>query len=230
MASFILNPGTSPLGDFDCLDTDQASVLGGEIMVLDEAARSVSLTEKAAADVFDGYIADQISENAGAATRVIARIADTDDEASEVFYLADEGTSFYGVMLGQVIGNPVGLTTVGTNVGPHTMSGSGKVTLWDKPGLYAVSLDALDASVIPRTVGSNLWDTPLPGELLYRSGAGRLCRVAEVATGANKIGTFVELTDRGSLVNTPARIVGATEVWDRIKIQYFGAWFSSAAA
>jgi len=229
MALFLLNPGCTPLGDFDCLDTDQASILGGEVMVLDEASRTVSTTEKAAYDVYDGYIADQIDVGTPTATRVVARIADTADETSEVFYLSDEGTTHYGVMFGSVIGGPVGLATTGTNLGPHTTTGSGKVTLWDKPGLYAVSVDAIDSGVVNAASG-NLYDTPLPGELLYRSTSGRLCRSADKATGDNKIATFVELTDKGSLVTTPPRLVGASEVFDRIKIQYFGAWYSSAAA
>lgn len=229
MALFLLNPGTSPLGDFDLLDTDQSSVLGGELMVLDEASRTVSTTEKAAADVFDGYIADQVSEGTPTATRVVARIADTDNETSEVFYLSDEGKKHYGVMFGEVIGGPVGLTVTGTNLGPHTASGSGKVTLWDKPGMYAVSLDAIHSGLVSLTVG-NLSDTPLPGELVYRSGAGTLCRNADKATGDNKVASFIELANDGSLVKTSAKLVGATEVFDRVKINYFGAWYSSAAA
>lgn len=219
MALFILTPGIQPLGDFDLLDTDQASVLGGEVMTLDEAARANSSTEKAAADVFDGYIADAVSAGTPTATRVVARIADETSETYNLFYLADEGTAFYGVTFGSVIGGPVGLTTTGTNLGPHTATGSGKVTLWDKAGLYAVSLTAIAADVVP-TASGNLYDTPLPGELLYRSTAGRLTR----ATGtSDKIAQFVELTSNGSLVTTPARLVGASEVFDRIKIQYLGA-------
>lgn len=222
MALFILNPGIQPLGDFDLLDTDQSSVLGGEVMCLDEAARANSSTLKAAADVLDGYIANEIDVGTPTATRVVARIADESSETYNVFYLADDGIAHYGTTMGSVIGTPVGLSTTGTALGPHSCSGSGKITLWDKAGLYCVSLDALAADVVP-TASGNLYDTPLPGELLYRSTAGRLTR----ATGtSDKMALFVELTNNGSLVTTPIRLFSATansSNYDRIKIQYLGA-------
>lgn len=220
MALFIYNSGSTPLGDFDVLDTDQDNILGGEVMTLDETSRTITSTEKAAADVLDGYVADQIDVGTATATRVVARIADETSETYNLFYLADEGTAFYGVLFGSVIGGPTGLSTTATNLGPSTMSGSGKVTLWDKPGLYGVSLTALATDVIPTTAGTNLWDTPLPGQLLYRSTGGLLTRASGTS---DVIAAFVELTGNGSLVTTPARLVGATEVFDRIKIQYFGA-------
>jgi len=219
MALFLLQPGQQPLGDFDCLDTDQAAILGGEVMTLDEASRANSTTEKAAYDVFDGYVADAVDTGDPTATRVVARIADTSSETYKVFYLSDDGTTHYGVMFGSVIGGPVGLATTGTNLGPHTTTGSGKVTLWDKPGLYAVSLDALAADVVPAT--GNMFDTPLPGTVLYRGQtSGRLTRAA---ASSDKVAAFVELTSNGSLVTTPAKLVGAAETFDRIKIQFLGA-------
>lgn len=220
MALFLLNSGIQPLGDFDVLDTDAGNILGGEVMILDEASRLNTSSEKAAADIFDGYVADGIDTGVATATRVIARIADESSETFKVFYLADEGTTHYGVLFGTVIGTPAGLKTTGTNLGPHTTSGSGKVTLYDKPGLYAVSLDVLSADVVP-TASGNLYDTPLPGTVLYREAStGKLCR----ATGStDKIASFVELSGNGSLVTTPGRLVGAAESFDRIKIQFFGA-------
>jgi len=210
MALFLLQPGLHPLGDFDLLDTDASSVVGGEVMTLDEASRVNTSTEKAAYDVFDGYVADGSS----AATRVVARIADETSETYKAFYLSDDGTTHYGVMFGSVIGSPIGLSTTGTNLGPHTTAGSGKVTLWDKPGLYAVSLDAVETAL------SDLTDTPLPGAILYRYTTGKLTSLAD--TG-DKIALYVEHTSNGSLVNTPGKLVGAAETFDRIKIQYLGA-------
>jgi len=221
MALFCLYPGIQPLGDFDLLDTDQSSVLGGEVMTLDEASRTVTSTEKAAYDVFDGYVADAVDAGTPDATRVVARIADDASETYNVFYLSDEGTTHYGTYFGSTVGSPVGLSTTGTNLGPHTAAGSGKVTLWDKPGLYAVTLTAISADVVPTTVGTNQYDTPLPGHVLYRETlTGKLCR----ATGtSDKIAVFVELTSDGSYVTTPTKLIGASEVFDRIKIQYLGA-------
>jgi hypothetical protein len=219
MALFILNSGLQPLGEFDVLDTDAANILGGEVMVMDEASRVVTASEKAAYDVLDGYVADEVDSGTPTATRVVARIADEASETYDVFFLADEGKAFYGVTLGSVIGSPVGMGTTGTNLGPHTTAGSGKVTLWDKPGTYAVSYDAVGGNLNPRT--GNLNDTPLPGTVLYRETlTGKLTE----ATGTgDKIASFIELTSNGSLVTTPGRLVGAAESFDRLKIYFFGA-------
>jgi hypothetical protein len=233
MALYLLQPGIDPLGHFDFLDTDIASVLGGEVAVLDEASRTNTATEKAAQDVLDGYVADLVSSGDPAASRPLARLADGYStvfldatkgnirvEPRKMFYLTDDGTANYGTLFGELIGNPVGLlTSGGPQLGPHTAQGSGKVTLWDKPGLYAVSTDAVTDALNPAT--GNLNDTPLPGATLYREhNTGRL--TADSVTG-DKVATFVELNDGGSLVTTPARLVGAAEVFDRLVIQYLGA-------
>ena len=58
----------------------------------------------------------------------------------------------YGTLFGAVVGGTVGqqvngpTTFTGAILGPHTSTGSGKTTCWDKPGLYAVSLDAVDTT------------------------------------------------------------------------------------
>jgi hypothetical protein len=57
--------------------------------------------------------------------------------------------------------------------------------------------------------------------LLYREGGtGKLTRAT---TTLDKAAAFIELTDKGALVTTPRRLVGGSEVFDRIKIQFFGA-------
>ena len=237
MGLFILQPGIEPLGQLDFLDTDLDNVLGGEIGVPDEATRTNSSTEKASADARDGYVANAVSEGTPAATRSIVRIADGYSttfldttkgsiriEPYKVFYLLDDGKQYYGTLFGEVLGSPTGLGTSGTRLGPHTAAASGKVTCWDKMGLYAVSLNALSADVVP-TASGNLYDTPLPGEVLYREhNTGKLTRTS---TTEDKIAMFVELTNNRSLVNTPAKLVGATEVFDRVVIEYFGAYFNA---
>lgn len=220
MALYILNPGITPLGDFDCLDTDLDNVVGGEVAVLDEASRSITSTEKAAADVLDGYVADGIDTGTPTPTRVVARIADETSETYDLFYLMDDGKAGYGTLFGEVVGTPTGLSVTSTALGPHSAAASGKVTLWDKPGLYAVSLTALHTDVVPTTAGTNMYDTPLPGQLLYRHTDGKLARATSTS---DKIAQFVELANNGSLVTTPARLVGATATFDRIKIQFLGA-------
>ena len=223
MALFLLQSGIQPLGQYDFLDTDLASLTGGQIGTLDEASRTITATEKAAQDALDGYVADLVDVGTPGASRPVLRLADTSSESTDLFYLLDDGQAFYGTLFGELIGTPVGLATTtssgGSLLGPNTAAGSGKVTAWDKPGLYAVSTDSLDSDVVPTT--GNLNDTPLPGELLYRgSTTGQLTRAT---TSSDKIALFVELSGNGSLVTTPGRLVGAAESFDRIKIQYLGA-------
>lgn len=225
MALYLLQPGVQPLGQYDFLDTDLNQVLGGEVGVLDEAARVNSATEKAAQDALDGYVADEVDTGTPDASRAILRLADEAVESVKVFYLLDDGQAGYGTMFGTLIGTPVGLATTvasgGTNLGYHTAAGSGKVTAWDKPGMYAVSGDAVGGNLNPNA--GNLNDTPAPGALLYREAStGKL---TEAAASGDKVALFVELsgTGGGSLVNTPAELVGATPVFDRLKVQYLGA-------
>lgn len=214
MALYPLQPGGQPLGQFDFLDTDVSLLVGGMLGTFDEAARTNSASEKAAYDVLDGYVADGSS----AATRPILRIADTASETRKVFFLLDDGVAGYGTMFGTLIGNPLGLSTTvasgGSLLGPSTVQGSGKVTAWGAEGLYAVSTDAVEAAL------SDLTDTPLPGATLYRSTNGKLTSLAD--TG-DKIGVYVEHAGNGSYVTTPAHLVGAAQVLDRIVIHYAGA-------
>ena len=234
MALFLLQPGLEPLGQYDFLDTDLANVLGGELGTWDEAARVNTLTEKAAQDVFDGYVSDLIDAGTPDASRPILRIADssgTDD--SSALYLLDEGVAYYGTSLGTLIGGPVGLATTvasgGTLIGPHTAQGSGKVTAWGKPGLYAVSLDAVHSGTVANSQLEAGGDTPLPGESLYRHQSnGKIGRAADAAVTAanNVVGVFVEMRAAPGLVTTPGRLVGAAEAFDRLVLNYVGALFN----
>lgn len=221
MALYILQPGVQPLGQFDFDDTDLPNVVGGDLATLDRtSARTNTSSEKHAADA-DGYSADLIDVGTPTGYRTLFRLADSATETAKPMYLIDDGKTGYGTLFGQVIGVPAGLSTTGTNAGPHTASASGKVTLWDKAGLYAISLDALDTGVVPYTSG-NLYDTPIPGDLLYRgANTGKL---SKTQTGSEKfVAMFVELTNSRSLVNTPAALVGSTSsLFDRIVVQYVG--------
>jgi hypothetical protein len=201
-------------------------------------SRTETSTETADADVFDGYASPYISESAGPGNpgtttgdtkgyRPVIRIADnTTLDEQKAMYLLDEGISKYGTLFGSVIGmfNPSG-----TALGPNTMTGSGKVTCWDKAGLYAVTFEACYSN--KNTTNGALeagQDTPLPGDTLYRHVAdGKICRLATATDNGgtavnNKIGLYVEHASNGALVNTPNKLVGATEVFDRIVMSYFG--------
>ena len=105
-------------------------------------------------------------------------------------------------MLGTPIGGIAGQTVTGTNLGPHTSYGSGKVTVWDKWGMYAVTLDAVDTSL---TATTNI----KPGDPLYATTAGKLTPTEASGfdhnTGTSTvIGRFVNFTAGRSLVTTPA--------------------------
>lgn len=208
MALLVQNPGVMPLGQFDLLDT-VTGLKGGEVMMLALAARTNSASEKAAADVLDGY-----DYGAAPGQRPAARLATTGDVDKLPLCLADDGSSpDYMTMFGQVVGATAGLGS-GSVLGPHTTTGSGKVTLWDKPGLYVVTVDAVHAGV----PGASL----APGTTLGFDTNGKLARMASAVANSG-VASFVEFEGgrkTASLVTTPARLVGAADTFDRVKI-----WF-----
>ena len=220
MALFILTPGIQPLGNFDCLDTDMSSIIGGEIVTLDKTSATNTSTEAAAADVLDGYISRPGEGGSPTAYRTVARLATTATETYKFFGLADEGIANYGTLFGSLIGGTCG-TGAASVIGPSSMSGSGKITIWEKPGLYAVTLTALAADVVPTATG-NLYDTPLPGTILYRGAtSAKMCRLN---TSGDKIALFVELSNSGGMSQTPKHLItGLASSFDRIVIQYLGA-------
>lgn len=216
MALFPLQPGIQPLGQFDVLDSQLTSIKGGEVMTFASASRVNTASEKAAADVLDGY--DYDSTGTGLGGRAVAQLAAT--AAEYPLALADDGNSpDYLTYFGQVVGGPVGLsTTGGTKLGPHTAEGSGKVTLWDKPGLFAVTVDALAATFV-----SSLPSTGLaPGSTLGFTAAGLLAHGSSSAVSSTGCATFLEFESSPSLVTTPGRLVSAAEQFTRAKVWFHG--------
>jgi len=186
-----------PLGQFDGYDSTTLSLLGGEVVYL-AAVTNTSATDKAASDVFDGY--NPVT------TRPCVKLATTNGTAVRPLMLADEGIAGYGTLFGTVVGGTVGqVSTGGTVLGPHTATGSGKVTCWAQPGLYAVSTDAVDT-----TAGGILTTNTacVPGTPLYYNSSGKLTLTANQVSGAPIVGSFVEFTTGGSLVSTPNNLVG----------------------
>lgn len=211
MALFPLNPGVMPLGQFDVVNTELSNIVGGEVMTLTTASRTNTLSETAAEDALDGYTYTN-GNLRPAATRASG--------ASEFpLYLADDGTSpGYLTMLGTLTG-ALGLGA-GAVVGPHTASGSGKITLWDKPGLYGVSVTSLASDFITGLAANNL----VPGDTIgFANGAdiGKLAHAscANVVSGTG-VAYFVEFDSGESLVTTPGRLVGAAEQFTRMKVQF----------
>lgn len=207
MTLYIYQPGIQPLGQFDCADAYVAGLKGGEVGTLTAVARVNSTTEKAVYDVLDGYI--------GSATR--AAIWCGLNANSRPLWLLDEGTTGYGTLFGSVIGTPAGLSTTGTALGPHTAAASGKVTCWDKPGLYAVSTDAVS------TAADGLVVTHVdlaPGTAVQYTATGLLTATGASLALGTTVGRLVEFETSPFLVTTPPSLVGATASVTRVVIYY----------
>ena len=218
MALYLLQPNIQPVGVYDVLDADVGIIRGGEIGVLDVVISS-RLNDRAADDAFNTFIADGIDSGDTTRKRIVVRVADEATETRKLFYLIDEGIDDYGTLFGKTDNNVMN-STAGTSIGPSTLSGSHKVTLWDHPGRYGISLNNVHSDTGPNQQLEPDGDTPLPGELLYRHTDGKITRIA--STG-DKIGAFVELTNNNTLVSSSDRIVSAVEpTADRLIMHYFG--------
>src|SRR5271157_1715948 len=157
MSLLLTQVGVQPLGQFDAYSTF-TSITGGEVGVLQSAGADSN-----------GY------------QKVQVRGATTGDTGP--FYLVDDGTLGYGLMLGVTVtktatGFASGSFT-GTEVGPASYSASGKYTLWDKPGLYAITLDSCYdayATLISQTPGTKMTVDPTSKHLKIGSPAsGSFC-------------------------------------------------------
>lgn len=198
MALKLLQPGIQPLGQFDALDSQVTSPLGGEVASLTYVSIAAG-TDDAAEDVDDGYVAAAGTRPAATTTLV---------SGARPLFLVDEGISGYGTLFGSVVGAQVGKTVSGgTVLGPHTASGSGKWTLWDKPGLYAVTLDAVDTTLNSGLVTTN--PALAGGDALYATSAGLLTPNAGAAFEAVVVARFLEFTGDGSLVTSNKSLVEA---------------------
>lgn len=212
-----------PLGQFDFLDSLLSDVQGGEVATFASVV-ATSATDKAAYDVFDGYI----NPNA----RTVARFITSGNVNPAM--LTDDGITGYGTLFGSVVGGTVGqISTGGAVLGPHSATGSGKVTLWAQPGLYAVSLDNVAADLQPNT------GVIAPGTAVYgdvTTGAGVAGRLTADPSGNKLVGNFVEFVTNGSLVTTPNTLAGTFNPPDgalttTAKVPTFLVlWFNPAAA
>lgn len=215
----LLQPGIQPLGQFDGLDAEVLTFKGGEVCsftyVQTNAQPGVTTSglDQAAYDVFDGYVNASGTFKRPAVSKnwngTVLNPATT-----RPLFLADDGISGYGTLLGAVVGGTVGQQINGPNsytgavLGPHTSTGSGKTTLWDKPGLYAVSLDAVDTEangLVPTNTALT------GGDALFITAGGLLCPTGATSKVASspQVGHFVEFNTNGSLVTTPNYLVAA---------------------
>lgn len=198
MALKVLNGRNTPYGQFDGLDSQVTSVKGGEVATFTFV--SSTGTDKHAKDIDDGYVSTS--------SRTRPAVTTTLTSGKRPLLLVDEGTSYYGTLFGEVVGASIGQTvTGGTQLGPHTASGSGKITLWDAPGFYGVTLDACDTT---STTGLQPTNTTLTGgAALYATTAGLLTPNAASAFESVVVGRFLEFSSNGSLVRTPNYLIQA---------------------
>jgi len=178
MALLMVQEGVQPAGQYDYA-SDGYSMKGGEVWVLASAgpdANGFQVVKARPATSSDGY---------------------------GPFYLGDDGLTGYGVLFG----NTVTRTATGfasgadnaTRLGPGTYVGSGKVTLWDKPGLYAVTLDAVGSS-------ESACKAALPGAKLTVGSNGVLTLTGATQTGP-AVATVVQFKVDEALVTTGGAVV-----------------------
>lgn len=202
MSLKLLQPGNQPLGQFDGLDSEVLTLKGGEVVTL--VSSLLSNNDKAAKDSFDGYTNASSTPARPVVTKTLVA-------TSRPLFLADEGITGYGTLFGSVVGGTIGQNVTGAVLGPHTATGSGKVTCWDKPGLYAVSLDACDTNASTGLQPTNVNTTVAVGAPLYFTSAGLLTpTIASSPGGAGPVvGRFVAFETTGSLVTTQSSMVAA---------------------
>ena len=227
----LLQPGIRPLGQFDGLDSDVLTLKGGEVVsftaVLTNSQPGVtsSTLDAAAYDVFDGYV-NEVGAYRPAVTRKwdgtnlpVDGYTATARSFGRPLMLSDDGITGYGTLFGTVVGGTVGQVSYGPSstvsaanlLGPHTSTGSGKTTCWDKPGLYAVSLDAVDTTANTGLLPTNNTNL-LVGNKLGFTSLGLLTPSAsaqDITHGLVSVGHFVEFNTNGALVTTPNYLVAA---------------------
>jgi hypothetical protein len=214
MSLKLLQPGTQPLGQFDCADAELTSFKGGEVCTFKYVTTSgqpgvtQAGTDQAAYDVFDGYINASGTFKRPAVTKTFAATSMT----ARPLMLSDDGITGYGTLFGSVVGGAVGQSVTSAGLGPHTAVGSGKMTCWDKPGLYAVSLDAVDTTPSTGLLPGNT--SLVGGDALGFTTAGLLTPTATGAPVTNGglavvVARLVEFNTNQSLVTTPNYLVAA---------------------
>jgi hypothetical protein len=202
MALKLVNQAGNALGQFDGYDAEVPTYLGGEVVHF--ASLPVSNPDKAAADVFDGYV-----NPGGVQMRTyVTKTWVTGNERP--IMLADDGIAGYGTLFGSVVGGTVGKVTSGAVLGPHTATASGKITCWHLPGVYAVSLDACDTDAATGLQPTNT--TLAAGIALGFTSGGLLTPAAAPQNVGPTVGTLIDFETNGSLVTTPNYLVSALNV------------------
>src|SRR5271165_5245429 len=143
MALILHNPGANPLGQFDGYFGETLNFKGGEVCTW----AAMAYPAPGAGDVDnDGYVITAMGKAVPGVSRALLT------SSSKPLFLSDDGIQGYGTLFGAVVGGMVGQQVngpyayTGAVLGPHTATASGKVTVWDKQGLYGTTLDAVDTA------------------------------------------------------------------------------------
>jgi len=222
MALKLLNPGLRPLGQFD-YDDDAPALVGGEYVEIQ--ADNLAAAEGYAADV------GALVGGGGALTGAtgIVNFATSSRTAGNFGGLADEGSTEYGTLFGDIIGGNAGrMTQFGTAggsvvVGPDTDTASGKVTVFAQEGLYGVTTDAggdSGGAGASDLVGLAA-NTPLQASDGNGGGADRLGGLTNAAEG-QRVAIYVSAVSDTSLVSTTARAVGDAAITEYHAVFYVG--------
>lgn len=213
MALVLQNPSGVPFGQFDGYTGETTNFKGGEVCTW--AALPYPAT--GAADVNnDGYVNEG---GLGKAVPAVSRALLT--ASSRPLFLSDDGTTNYGTLFGAVVGGSVGTQVNGPGVytgavlGPHTATGSGKITVWGTPGLYGITLDAVDIAadgLVPTNTALRVGTGLTFGTTV--AGAGLLTPLGSTLAGASGSNTttvarLASFETNGSLVSTPGSLVAA---------------------
>jgi hypothetical protein len=251
MALLLLQPGIEPLGQFDLDDTmnttggqdangnPQGALVGGEIGVLTARPAAAVATDFYAADVgADALRGSTSSSNLRVLLDQVTALGaagglGTGDTATEVYGLTDEGATGYGTLFGSVIGGTAGQGTglglfAASNVvtvGPLTSAGSGKCTLWSKPGLYGCT----EPAFWQQAGGATVADGAVLNDQLHgtatTTGSGQDGKLAST-TGGNATGVacanYLGATHDRSLVSTTNAAAGVAIATEYHTVYLFG--------
>lgn len=205
MALKLLQANVQPYGQFDGYDTltsTATGIKGGEVATL----VNFTFDGATAGSDYAAYDADGTDGYVGQADKRRPIVTTDLPLGARPLFLTDEGNSGYGTLFGELVGATAGKKTAGSRLGPHTAEGSGKITLWNGPGLYGVTLDAVDT-----TSGTGLTTDNANldvGDALYAyESTGVLTPDASSAFESTVVARFVEFSTNGSLVTTPNFLV-----------------------
>lgn len=187
----LLHTSGTPVGEYDGLDSELTTFKGGELVTFSSVVASADLQAATA----DGYL----NLGTGLSRMVLAKTAGV----GLPFLLVDDGTAGYGTSFGTIVGGTAGQqVTGGAVLGPASTQGSGKLSVWATPGLFAVSLDAVDTTA---TTGLTTTNTSLaPGAKLFVMSGGLLTpnSGASGASSSAWAGRFVSFETTRTLVTS----------------------------